>query len=100
MMEAESGFLSKDDGKENVFKFLHKVLTDLNMHKKTTITEGATTIQLKTVTHFTDPPEINDYLVPLLNPKFRRVSHDAWDLTTQQVRTILNQFVALKCYLY
>lgn len=85
MMEAESGFLSKDDGKENVFKFLNKVLTDLNMYKKTTITEGATTIQLKTVTHFTDPPPINDFMVPLLNPKFQRVSLDAWDLTTQQV---------------
>lgn len=84
-MEAESGFLSKDGGKEHVSKFLQKVLTDLNVHKKTTITEGENAIQLKTVTHFIDPPAINDHLVPLLNPKFQKVPFDAWDLTTQQV---------------
>lgn len=84
-MEAESGFLSKDDSKEHVSKVLQKVLTDLNIHKKATITEGKTTIQLKTVTHYTDPPLINDHLVPLLNSKFQKISFDAWDLTTQQV---------------
>lgn len=86
MMEAESGFLSKDDGKGNVFKFLQKVLSDLNVQKKTTITEGETTIQLKTVTHFTDPPPIHDFLVPLLSSRFQKIPLEAWDLTTQQVQ--------------
>lgn len=85
-MEAESGFLSKDDRKENVFKFLQKVLTDLNMHKKTTIIEGETTIELKIVSHFTDPPPIHDHLVPFLSPKFQTIPLDSWDLTTQQVK--------------
>lgn len=86
MMEAESGFLSKDESKENVFKVLNKVLTDLNLSRITTIIEGETTIHLKVVSHLNDePPPIYDHLVPLLNPKFIDIPRDAWDLTTQQV---------------
>lgn len=85
MMEAESTFLSRDENKENVFKVLDKVLTDLNANKMTTIVEGETTIHLKITSHFSDPPMIYDHLVPLLNDKFKGIPRDAWDLTTQQV---------------
>lgn len=85
MMEAESTFLSKDESKENVFKVLKKVLTDLNASKMTTIIEGETTIHLKIISHLIDPPTIiSDHLVPLLNEKFKDIPRDAWDLTTQQ----------------
>lgn len=87
MMEAESTFLSKDESKENVFKVLNKVLTDLNACKMTTIIEGETTIHLKIISHFSDPPMIYDHLVPLLNDKFIDIPKDTWDLTTQQVYT-------------
>lgn len=86
MMEAESTFLSKDEGKQNVFKVLNKVLTDLNANKMTTIIEGETTIHLKIISHYSDPPTISDHMVPLLNDKFKDIPREAWDLTTQQVR--------------
>lgn len=85
MMEAESTFLSKDESKENVFKVLNKVLTDLNANKMTTIIEGETTIHLKIISNFSDPPMIYDHLVPMLNDKFKDIPREAWDLTTQQV---------------
>lgn len=85
MMEAESTFLSKDESKENVFKVLNKVLMNLNAYKMTTIIEGETTIHLKIITHFNDPPMIYDHLVPMLNDKFKDIPREAWDLTTQQV---------------
>lgn len=85
MMEAESTFLSKDESKENVFKVLNKVLNDLNASKMTTIVEGETTIHLKIISHFNDPPMIYDHLVPLLNDKFKDIPREAWDLTTHQV---------------
>lgn len=85
MMEAESTFLSKDETKENVFKVLNKVLTDLNASKMTTIIEGETTIHLKIISHFSDPPVIYDHLVPLLNDHFKNIPRESWDLTTQQV---------------
>lgn len=85
MMEAESTFLSKDESKENVFKVLNKVLTDLNAFKMTTIVEGETTIHLKIISHYCDPPMIYDHMVPQLNEKFKNIPRDAWDLTTQQV---------------
>lgn len=101
MMEAESGFLSKDESKENVFKVLNKVLTDLNMNKMTTIIEGETTIHLKVVSHFNDEPQqIFDYLVPLLNPKYIEVPRDAWDLTTQQVRETNVNLLQNQCFPY
>lgn len=84
-MEAESTFLSKDGGKENVHKVLTKVLTDLNANKMTTIIEGETTIHLKIISHFCDPPVIYDHMVPILNDKFKDIPREAWDLTTQQV---------------
>ena len=87
-MEAESTFLSKDESKENVFKVLNKVLTDLNANKMTTIIEGETTIHLKIISHFSDPPTIYDHLVPMLNDRFKDIPREAWDLTTQQVCTI------------
>lgn len=86
MMEAESTFLSKDESKENVFKVLNKVLTDLNANKMTTIIEGETTIHLKIISHFIDPPMVYDHLVPLLNDKFKDIPRETWDLTTQQVQ--------------
>lgn len=85
MMEVESAFLSKDENQENVFNVLNKVLTDLNRSKKTTIVEGETTIHLKIVPQFSDPPPIHDHMVPLFNDKFRQFSLDSWDLTTRQV---------------
>lgn len=86
-MEDESGFLSKeDDKKENVFKVLNKVLTDLNQKKVTTIIEGETTIYLKIVSHLNDPPAVYDHLVPLISQQFNEIPIDAWDLTTQQVK--------------
>lgn len=85
MMEAESTFLSRDEGKTNVFKVLNKVLTDLNANKSTTIVEGETTIHLKIISHFSDPPLIHDHLVPMLNDKFKDIPRESWDLTTQQV---------------
>lgn len=85
MMEAESTFLSKDETKENVFKVLNKVLTDLNARKMTTIIEGETTIHLKIISLFSDPPVIYDHLVPLLNDHFKNIPRESWDLTTQQV---------------
>lgn len=94
MMEAESTFLSKDEGKENVFKVLNKVLTDLNANKMTTIIEGETTIHLKIISHFCDPPKICDHMVPLLNDQFKDIPREAWDLTTQQVRT-MNFFISI-----
>lgn len=89
MMEAESTFLSKDDSKENVFKVLNKVLTDLNAKKMTTIIEGETTIHLKIISHLCDPPIIFDHLVPLLNDRFKDIPQETWDLTTQQVGTTI-----------
>lgn len=85
MMEIESAFLSKDETRENVFNVLYKVLTDLNRSKKTTIIEGETTIHLKIVAQFTDPPPIHDHMVPLFNDRFSQFPLDSWDLTTQQV---------------
>lgn len=85
MMEIESAFLSKDETRENVFNVLNKVLTDLNRSKKTTIIEGETTIHLKIVEQFNDPPQIHDHMVPLFNEKFSQFPLDSWDLTTQQV---------------
>lgn len=90
MMEAESTFLSKDEGKTNVFKVLNKVLTDLNANKMTTIIEGETTIHLKIISHYSDPPKIHDHMVPLLNDQFKDVPREAWDLTTQQVLPYIN----------
>lgn len=84
-MEAESMFLSKDGGKENVHKVLTKVLTDLNANKMTTIIEGETTIHLKIISHYCDPPVIYDHMVPILNDTFKDIPREAWDLTTQQV---------------
>lgn len=91
MMEDENGFLSReDDDKANVFKVLNKVLTDLNQNKMTTIIEGETTIYLKIITHFNDPPEVYDHLVPILNEQFCEVPIEVWDLTTQQVLPFIN----------
>lgn len=85
MMEAESMFLSRDGGKENVLKVLTKVLTDLNARKMTTIIEGETTIHLKIISHYCDPSVIYDHMVPILNDTFKDIPREAWDLTTQQV---------------
>ncbi|XP_031628236.1 GATOR complex protein NPRL2 [Contarinia nasturtii] len=90
MMEAESTFLSRDEGKANVFKVLNKVLTDLNANKATTIVEGETTIHLKIISYFSDPPIIYDHLVPMFNDKFKDIPRDTWDLTTQQVLPYIN----------
>lgn len=89
MMEVESAFLSGDENKENVFNVLNKVLTDLNRKKMTTIIEGETTIHLKIIAHFNDPPLIYNHLVPLFNDNFYKHPIETWDLTTQQVRNDL-----------
>lgn len=89
-MEDENGFLSKEDDSKVKFKVLEKVLNDLNNNKMTTIIEGETTIHLKIVSHFNDPPPVHDHLVPLLNEEFKEISIEAWDLTTQQVMPFIN----------
>lgn len=91
MMEAESTFLSKDESKENVFKVLNKVLTDLNAFKMTTIIEGETTIHLKIISHLCDPQIIYDHMVPQMNDRFKYIPRDAWDLTTQQVSILFHK---------
>lgn len=90
MMEDENGFLSKDDENKVKFKVLEKVMNDLNERKITTIIEGETTIHLKIVSHFNDPPPVYDHLVPLLKEDFNEIPIEAWDLTTQQVMPFIN----------
>lgn len=90
MMEAESAFLSTDEKRGNAFNVLNKVLLDLNRSKMTTIIEGETTIHLKIVDHFDDPPAISNHMVPLFNDNFFQNTVDAWDLTTQQIAPYVN----------
>lgn len=95
MMEDETGFLSRDDEKEElklerITKLLTNILTDLNERKVTTIIEGETTIYLKILNHKPDPQPVLDHLVPLLCERYENTPIDVWDLTTQQVLPYIN----------
>lgn len=114
MMEDESGFLSREDEKEElklerITKLLSNILSDLNEKKVTTIigkwlqisfrnikiylsiyAEGETTIYLKILNHKADPPPVLDHLVPLLHEQYENTPIDIWDLTTQQVLPYIN----------
>lgn len=92
MIETEFGFLSRDEYRPRIQHMLNRIMKDLNETRVCTIVEGETTIYLKIARIADDPPEVYDHQVPVfLKPEFRQnMSHDSWDLTTQQVLPFIN----------
>jgi nitrogen permease regulator 2-like protein len=90
MIETECAFLSRDEYRPRIQLMLNKIMKDLNEKRTCTIVEGETTIYLKIVRIAEDPPEVNDFQVPILRPEFKNMSLDSWDLTTQQVLPFIN----------
>lgn len=88
--ETEFGFLSRDEYRPRILHMLNKIMKDLNETRDAWIVEGETTIYLKIVRIADDPPDVQDYQVPILRPEFRKMSFDSWDLTTQQVLPFIN----------
>lgn len=90
MIETECGFLSRDEFRPRILHMLNKIMKDLNDARVCTLIEGETTIYLKISRIADDPPEVYDHQVPILQPEFRNMSLDSWDLTTQQVLPYIN----------
>ncbi|KAH7640423.1 nitrogen permease regulator-like 2 [Dermatophagoides farinae] len=86
-LEAEMGFISKKDIGPKLSNYLVTIRDDLNASGICTIKISlSTTIHLKLTKVQTNPRQVEDYHVPILNSNhFNTKNICQWDLTTQQI---------------
>ncbi|XP_066998360.1 GATOR1 complex protein NPRL2 [Anabrus simplex] len=94
-MEQETGFLSSENQSSEKLRLplmLNQILMDLNLHGKSTVIEGTTTMHLKVVKMAPDPPSVADHHVPIFTIDQNLFREQHWDLTTQQVLPYIDGF--------
>lgn len=86
-LETDSGFLSKEENKQNVPRFLHELMTKLNKDGNCSIPISEwCTVHLKVPPIIVDPSPVKEYDVPIfLKEQHIQNSMSTWDLTTLQV---------------
>ncbi|XP_067683255.1 GATOR1 complex protein NPRL2-like [Haliotis asinina] len=85
-LELESGFLFDEEKRQQIPKIITQILTDLNKYGNCAIPiRESCTIYLKVAPAISDPPQVQDYDVPILFRDKESVVALPLDLTTQQI---------------
>ncbi|KAI0207176.1 GATOR complex protein NPRL2 [Lamellibrachia satsuma] len=93
-LERESRFLSDEDKKQQLPEILTEILENLNQRGTCSIyINDSTTIQLKVVASLNEPPQVEGYHVPILDPNSHSsLAVSKWDLATQQLLPYIDGF--------
>ena len=91
-LEMESGFLSNEETKSRIPSLLQGILEQINSYGSCLIPiNDSTTIHLMVVPIKSEPGEVDDHMVPIMNIGYKeRANH--WDLATQQLLPYIDGF--------
>ncbi|KDQ17467.1 hypothetical protein BOTBODRAFT_105417, partial [Botryobasidium botryosum FD-172 SS1] len=89
--EKESSFLTSPSGSQKLYQIIEQLYEDLNSYSETSIyIDGFNSLELKIFPFYPNPPEVDDWQVPIALLNLERRRDRNWDLAITKVCPHIN----------